>query len=172
MKKIKYILFFCMVLTGFSVRSQTIQMRIPALTSVVGNSVDVPVYVDNSLTGLNVLSFQLKITYNSSYLSYTSTVIAGSMVSGWGSPTVNNSPAGTLTIAHAGTTPLTGTGILFYIRFQSIGAGNASVAFSGGTTTNFFNEGITGHDLCKWKRCNKSGTLHYRFTKYGFAFSR
>jgi hypothetical protein len=141
MKKIKYSLLFCMVLTGLIVRSQTIQMRIPALTSVVGNSIDVPVYVDNSLTGLNVVSFQLKITYTSAYLSYTSTVIAGTMVSGWGSPTVNNSTAGTLTIAHAGTTPLAGTGILFYIRFQSIASGTASVAFNGGTASNFFNEG-------------------------------
>jgi hypothetical protein len=141
MKKIKYILIFCMVLTGFIVRSQTIQMRIPALTSVVGNSIDVPVYVDNSLTGLNVVSFQLKITFNTAYLSYTSTVIAGTMVSGWGSPTVYNSPANTLNIAHAGTTPLVGTGILFYIRFQSIASGTASVAFNGGTGSNFFNEG-------------------------------
>ncbi len=125
MKKFKYILLFCLVLTGFIVRSQTIQMRIPALTSAVGNSIDVPVYVDNSLTGLNVKSFQLKITYTDSHLSYTSTVIAGTMVSGWGNPTVNSSPAGTLNIAHAGTTPLAGTGILFYIRFQCIASGTA-----------------------------------------------
>jgi hypothetical protein len=142
MKKIKYILLFCLVLTGFIVRSQTIQMRIPALLSTVGNSIDVPVYVDNSLTGLNVLSFQLKITYTSAYLSYTSAEIAGTMVSGWGSPTVNSSTAGTLNIAHAGTTPLIGTGILFYIRFQCIASGTASVAFSGGTGFNFFNEGL------------------------------
>lgn len=141
MKKIKYILLFCLVLTGFIVRSQTIQMRIPALLSAVGNSIDVPVYVDNSLTGLNVLSFQLKITYTSAYLSYTSAEIAGTMVSGWGSPTVNSSTAGTLNIAHAGTTPLIGTGILFYVRFQCIASGTASVAFSGGTASNFFNEG-------------------------------
>ena len=94
MKKFKYILLFCLVLTGFIVRSQTIQMRIPALGSTVGNTIDVPVYVDNSLTGFNVLSFQLKITYNSNYLSYNSTVIAGTMVSGWGSPTVNSSTRG------------------------------------------------------------------------------
>ncbi len=142
MKKIKYILLFSLVLTGFIVRSQTIQMRIPALTSVVGNSIDVPVYVDNSLTGLNVVSFQLRITYTSAYLSYTSTIIAGTMVSGWGNPTVNSSTPGTLIFAHAGTTPLTGTGILFYIRFQSIASGTASVAFNGGTASNFFNEGI------------------------------
>lgn len=141
MKRIKYILLLCMMVTGLIVQSQ-IQMRIPALSSSVGNSIDVPVYVDNSLTGSNVVSFQLKITYNSTYLSYTSVEIAGSMVSGWGSPTVNSSTPGTLNIAHAGATPLSGTGILFYIRFQCIGAGTASVAFSGGTTSNFFNEGL------------------------------
>ena len=140
MKKIKYILLLCIVLTGFHVRSQ-IQMRIPTLPSTVGNSIDVPVYVDNSLTGLNVVSFQLKITYNSSYLSYTSSIITGTMVSGWGNPTVNSSTPGTLNIAHAGATALTGTGILFYIRFQCIASGTSSVAFSGGTASNFFNEG-------------------------------
>ena len=141
MKKIRYILLFCLVVTGFIVRSQTIQLRIPALSSSVGNSIDVPVYADNTLTGLNVLSFQLKITYNSTCLTYNSSVTAGTMVSGWGSPTVNSSTPGTLYIAHAGTVPLAGTGILFYLRFQCIVAGTASVAFSGGTTANFFNEG-------------------------------
>jgi hypothetical protein len=141
MKKIKYIFILCLVLTGFFVRSQTIQMRIPALASTVGNSIDVPVYVDNSLTGLNVLSFQLKITFNSTYLSFTSIITTGTMIAGWGSPTVNNSPNGTLNIAHAGTTPLTGTGILFYMRFQSIASGTVPVSFTGGTASNFFNEG-------------------------------
>ncbi len=141
MKKLKYSLLVCLVLTGFMVRSQTIQMRIPALSSTVGNTIDVPVYVDNSLTGLNVLSFQLKITFNSTDLSYTSIETAGTMVSGWGGPTVNSLTPGILYIAHAGTTPLTGTGILFYMRFQCIASGSASVAFNGGTGTNFFNEG-------------------------------
>jgi hypothetical protein len=141
MKKFKYILLYCLVMTGIIARSQTIQMRIPALSSTVGSTIDVPVYVDNSLTGLNVLSFQLKITYNNSYLSYNSVVVAGTMVAGWGSATVNNPSVGTLFIAHAGTTPLSGTGILFYIRFQCVASGTASVAFSGGVASNFFNEG-------------------------------
>jgi len=69
MKSLKYIMIIWLAVATFAGRSQTIQMRIPVLTSTVGNFVDVPVYVDNSLTGYNVLSFQIKITYSSSLLN-------------------------------------------------------------------------------------------------------
>jgi len=141
MKSLKYIMVIWLAMATFAARSQTIQMRIPALNSTVGNFVDVPVYVDNSLTGYNVLSFQLKITYSSSLLNYSLIQTTGTMISSWGIPPVNNSTPGTLNIAHAGTSALTGTGTLFFIRFQCTASGSASVAFSGGTASNFFNEG-------------------------------
>jgi len=148
MKKIIFpVLLIFLLLTSLHGKAQPVQVRIPTLTSTAGNSVDVPVYVDNSLTGLNVYAYQLKLTYNSSYISYTSVEIAGTMVQGWGSPVVNNTAAGTLILAGAGTAPLTGTGALFYIRFQCAAAGYSALSFSGGTESNFFNEGTPAMTL-------------------------
>lgn len=142
MKKIIFpVLLIFLLMLAFSGMTQTIQLRFPALTSTVGNTVDVPVYVDNSVTGLNVFAYQLKMTYNSNYVNYASIEIAGTMVQGWGSPMVNSTTPGTLILAGAGTAPLTGTGVLFYIRFQCNSAGTSSLNFTGGTASNFFNEG-------------------------------
>ena len=142
MKKIIFpVLLIFLLLSAFRGMAQPIQLRIPALTSTVGNAVDVPVYVDNSVTGLNVFAYQFKITYNSNYINYSSIEIVGTMVQSWGSPMVNSTTPGTLILAGAGTSPLIGTGVLFYIRFQCISAGTSSLNFNGGAASNFFNEG-------------------------------
>jgi hypothetical protein len=144
MKQIRYIIFFSLLLGAVSLDAQTIQMRIPALNSTIGSTIDLPVYVDNSLTGLNVNSFVMQITFNSNLLNYQSLETSGTMVSGWGTPALYQPVNGTLNIAGAGVTPLSGTGILFYIRFHCISSGTASVAFNGGAASNYFNEGTPG----------------------------
>ncbi len=139
MKRIKQILIPLMIVLGFSLQAQLIQMRIPDLTATIGDVIDIPVYVDNSLTGLNVFSYQLQISYNAGLLSYNSIIVTGTMSQTWGTPTVN-APS-YLNIANAGGSPLSGTGILFYIRFDCISSGNTTINFNGGITNNYFNEG-------------------------------
>jgi hypothetical protein len=129
-----------MGLSGFIVQAQTIQMRIPTLVATVGDAVSIPVYVDNSVTGLNVVSYQLVISYNSSLLSLTSISVAGTMSQAWGVPVYYTTP-GYLNIAQAGATPLTGSGVLLYLNFTCIGTGGSSLTFYGGIANNYFNEG-------------------------------
>lgn len=131
-----------MVLPGLIVQAQTIQMRIPDLTATQGDVVTVPVYVDNSVTGLNVYSYQLRISYNSSRLSFNSISVTGTMSQVWGTPVYNAGTPGILNIAHAGGSPLSGSGTLLNIDFTCIGTGTAYVNFDGGATYNYFNEGL------------------------------
>ena len=139
MKRIKQIFILLMMVLGISLQAQTIQMRIPDLTATNGDVIDIPVYVDNSLSGLNVFSYQLQISYNANLLLYNSVIVAGTMSSSWGLPTVN--PAGNLQIANAGGSALSGTGTLLYIRFNCISNGGTAINFNGGSTNNYFNEG-------------------------------
>ena len=141
MKHIKYIIFLLsIVLLGNFTKADPIQLRIPDSTATVGDFINMPIYVDSSLTGENVFSYQFQISYTNSRLNFISIEITGTMVQSWGSPLVNSSTPGILSIAGAGTTPLIGTGVLFYMRFECIQNGTGYLNFDGGTANNFFNE--------------------------------
>ncbi|HTY11183.1 MAG TPA: cohesin domain-containing protein [Bacteroidota bacterium] len=111
-------------------------------TSVVsGTKFALPVYVDSSLTGKGVTSYQLQISYNTYYMAFDTVIVSGSLTQTLGSADFNILSPGTLTLAAAGSTPLAGKGILVYLRFRLLNPGDVSVSFSGGTSSNFLNEG-------------------------------
>jgi hypothetical protein len=143
MKKTRFIiLLLLMGWIGITATAQPVQLRIADLTGTAGTLRDVPVHIDNSVTGMNILSCQFQISFNSSIMSFVSVEIAGTMIQPWGTPSANVSPAGNLNIAGAGTSALTGSGTLFIIRFQCIAAGYSALNFNGGATNNYFNEGL------------------------------
>lgn len=143
MKKIKIILLLLVLgWLGIPGLAQPVQLRIADLTGTVGSIKDVPVYIDNSVTGLNIVSCQFQIYFNSSLMTFVSVETAGTMIQSWGTPVTNVSPANYLNIAGAGTTALSGSGTLFVIRFQCISAGYTALNFNGGATNNYFNEGV------------------------------
>lgn len=141
----KKILIISIILTlgwpGIRVAAQPVQLRIPVLTGTVGTIKDVPIYVDNSVTGLNIISCQFQISFNNTKLSFVSVEIDGTMIQSWGSPTTYLSPGGYLYIAAAGSSALTGSGTLMILRFQCVATGNSSLTFNGGAANNFLNEG-------------------------------
>ncbi|MCB2219846.1 MAG: Ig-like domain-containing protein [Bacteroidetes bacterium] len=142
MKKIKNkLLLIIMVLSGFFIQGQPIQMTIPDASADVGDNLIIPVNVDNSLTGFDVLSYQFRIYFNSTRLSLNSIDVAGTMSSSWSTPVYNNSEPNYVNIANAGSTALTGTGILFNLNFTCIGAGATWISFDGDEVNNYFNEG-------------------------------
>jgi hypothetical protein len=142
MKKIKIIILLLQLgWLGIPGMSQPVQLRIPDLSGTVGVNTDVPVYIDNSVTGLNILACQFQISFNSNLLSFVSVEVAGTMIQTWGTPSANVSPAGYLNIAGAGASVLAGSGTLFIIRFQCNAAGYSALNFNGGATNNYFNEG-------------------------------
>jgi hypothetical protein len=122
-------------------QAQVIGMRVPDSTVVSGNNIDIPVYADNSLTGNNVLAYVLQLTYNQSYLQVVSVITAGTISNAFGSPALNTSVPGQVTIAGAGATPLAGAGKFIYIRFKALQPGGIGINFTG-AQSNYFNEGF------------------------------
>ncbi len=81
-----------------------------------GNTVDIPVY-STDLTGLNYTSGEIELDLDDDILTPTSIITTGSLLSGYNTPQFSFRND-LLTIAFAGSTPLSGSGILFTIRFQ------------------------------------------------------
>ena len=143
MKQIKYFLIILtsLLLGNISLADDPVELRIPDTTAQIGDFIDIPIYVDNSLTGENVFAYQFKIYYYDYLLSFISIETAGTISQSWGAPAANANTTNYLNIAGAGASPLAGTGVLLYIRFQCIGSGWSPLYFNGGSSNNFFNEG-------------------------------
>jgi hypothetical protein len=145
MKTKKYILILISGMFLFNISYGQIRLRISDTTTMSGNIIDIPVYADSSLTGKNILSFQLQINYNSAYYNTYITPISiintGTLSQSFGSLTTNLSIPGKIIVAGAGATPLTGNGKLFIIRIQTLQPA-CCVYFTNGTAVqSFFNEG-------------------------------
>lgn len=82
-----------------------------------GQSMIIPVYCTD-LTGLNVSSGQFTVTFNGSLWTADSVLNSGTMLSSYTS-IIYNSGTGAISVSFAGTSPLTGSGILLYIRMKA-----------------------------------------------------
>ena len=107
---------------------------------VVGDTIFVPIYVDSTLTGENVSSFNLQFGFNDYYFIVDSAYSDGTITAGWGDVAYNTSTEDRISVAAAGSTNLTGTGILLYLRVRAIRPGTTNLSFTD-TTYNYFNEG-------------------------------
>ena len=87
--KIHIILIFAFFLSIQLLNANDIQVRIPDTNAVVGDTILIPVYVDSTLTGENVFSYQLQLQFNSGYAYPIEVVVAGTMTQTWGIPTYN-----------------------------------------------------------------------------------
>jgi hypothetical protein len=99
---------------------------------------DVPVYVSD-VTGLGILSAQMKITWYDYHLQALSVSTTGTLSEQWSTPAVNIS-AGSMELALAGSTPLSGAGKLVMIRFRVRPTANGSSDMNIASVT--FNETI------------------------------
>ncbi|HEY6867161.1 MAG TPA: Ig-like domain-containing protein [Candidatus Eisenbacteria bacterium] len=83
-----------------------------------GQSTSVPVSV-TSLTGLGVRAGQFEIAYNPSVATFTSaTAPPGTLLNGYGSMSAG-AANGVISVGFAGTTDLTGSGVLFDLNFST-----------------------------------------------------
>lgn len=124
------------------VSGQSIRLRLPDSTALVGSSILLPVYADSTFTGRNVISYQIQLTYTNTHLLADSLVVTGTLSAG-ANPIANFGSSGLVTVAAATATPLSGTGVLFYVRFRvisSFGGYNTTINFSSATNT-YLNQG-------------------------------
>jgi len=137
MKKLIFIIVI--VLLPFMLEGQ-VQIRLPDTTVMAGTTVHIPVYVDSSLNGLGVYSYQLQVTYTIGRLNPIGLSKAGTLTEVWSDPLFNQQP-GNFTFIAAGATPLSGSGVLVYLVCETMNTLPTSLNFSG-SANNFFNEGI------------------------------
>jgi len=95
--------------------SDTVQVSMPDTTAMPGDTLDIPVLVSD-VTGLGVIGVGLKISYDVGKLTAISARTVGTIAEGWGPPTFNVLP-GQVKIGMAGYTPVSGGGVLVYIKF-------------------------------------------------------
>ncbi|OQX85339.1 hypothetical protein B6D60_08005 [candidate division KSB1 bacterium 4484_87] len=122
------------ILIAFSavaVFGQTVTVTIPDTTAESGTSISVPIMVSD-LTGLNVLAYDIAITFDQNVLDATGFSRTGTVLETWNDPTVNDLD-GQYNLVGAGTSAIAGSGVFIYINFDVVG--NA-----GDTTTIHFNK--------------------------------
>lgn len=130
---------FIVLFAGTTVAQSTMQFAIQGATVIEKDTFTIAVQANSELAGEEVYAFKLGITYNSDYLEFQGIDSVGSILSGWGIPTFSNKTKGKIVIAGAGTTPLTGTGEMIYLRFKALRGGGTYVSNIAGES--YLNEG-------------------------------
>jgi hypothetical protein len=96
----------------FSMKDTTVQRGTTFLYAV---------NVDSDLTGSDVYSYEVAVSYDPASFRLDSVLTGGTLSASWGAPAFTRG-TNTISVAHAGITPLTGSGILFYLRLTAIPA--------------------------------------------------
>jgi len=104
---------------------------------LVGQSVSVPV-TTTTLNGLGIRSGQFSLTFPANYFTVTGvTTPAGTLLNGWG-PVTFSAQSGGCTVDFAGSTDLTGSGVLCYLTFAASPTLSGAIGVS--FTSALFNE--------------------------------
>lgn len=119
--------------------TRAILVRFPNLTGISGDTITIPLYVDNDVTGLNIKAFQFDIGYSSSTMKFLG-VNNVSTISSAMSDLVVKDYVDHFTIVGAGSQSLAGSGILLNVKMVLINYGSY-LTFRNNSTSNFFNEG-------------------------------
>ncbi len=108
---------------------------------VEGDTVNISVFADSSLTDKGALALTMRLTYDDSYLLPIAVKTDSSILNdaGW-SVTPNLSDSEVISIAAAGTSELSGSGRLFSIDFELVRRGTGFIYFDKPNT--FFNEDV------------------------------
>jgi hypothetical protein len=93
----------------------------------------------SDLTGLNITSGEISLSYNDTKLEIITYSTAGTLLEGIADPVINE-VNNTITFAFAGTTPLEGSGSLLNIQFRVLRNATGTALFS--PTSALFNETI------------------------------
>ena len=125
--------------TSGIVEVRGMRLSIPDTSRFQGQTFDLPVSTSD-VSGLNIISGQLTISYSDDLWTPIGVVITGTLCASYAEPAMNAANS-QISISFGGTTPLSGTGVLFYIRLK------ASTASSGGSyfqvQSALFNENLT-----------------------------
>jgi len=112
----------------------------PDTTGPQGGIISLPIRVEDDVTGLEIWSLEMTLSFNGNILRADSVIIDGALMEGW--TLFFNPSEDQITVTAAGTSPLSGEGPLLFIEFQI--DSNANVGATSPLTLDsfLFNEGV------------------------------
>ena len=145
-KLIRYIIASCLWTWCFTLLSpgaaqaqSTVGFSIEAKTVVEKDTFTIAIKASDLLTGKNIYAFRFGLTYNADYLEFLGIDSVGTVLKNWDIPTFSNRNRGTIILAGAGTSVLSGNGNLFYLKFKALRAGGTYISNISGVS--LLNEG-------------------------------
>jgi hypothetical protein len=140
MKKIINLIFTLLGLAIIPLSATAVGLTLPDTIGVTGDMIDIPVIVEDDLTGQGIVSYQLQVNYTNSRLILDDVISTGTLTETMGSFSYNQTADNQVQISAAASSPLSGKGKLIILRFIMHTSGTATLAFTD-TLNNFFNEG-------------------------------
>ncbi|OYV86708.1 MAG: hypothetical protein B7Z63_03570, partial [Ignavibacteriae bacterium 37-53-5] len=128
--------------TNNSIEIRAFRLTVRDTSVIQGQLLNLPVYVTD-LTGLNVTSGSFDLTFNQNLLSVQGIVQSGALISSYSSPAVNSDVPGKVSVSFAGSSALSGSGVLVYIQFKvsAVSSGSTSIT----PANSLFNETMPGN---------------------------
>jgi len=153
-------------LTGLSNQAscvpQPLNIRVMTKSSAPGAEISIPVSISD-VTGLGVVSYQFKIKFDKTFLTYSSLNTTTCITTGWPTPT-STSTDSSVTVWHAGSTPLTGSGNLINLNFSV-----KSTATPGDTSVIRIQDVYVNEGSPKFNTFNGWYAVYPAFTVYGLS---
>jgi hypothetical protein len=143
MKKINILYFIFLLLLELPIgllQAQTVGIRLPDTTSVQGAFLDMPLYAESTPTDREVYSYSFQLRYDPYYFQPVSVVTSETISQAFGTPTINTSVSGIITLAAAGTVPVSGSGKFIVFRWKVLRPGWTTISFTD-AAHNYLNEG-------------------------------
>jgi hypothetical protein len=131
---------FTLLISGTASAQSKVGFSIEGATVLEKSTFTIAVKADTVLTGKGIYSFRFGFSFNADYLEFQNIDSVGQVLYDWGMPTFSNKTKGTIIIAGAGSSTLSGKGNMFYLRFKALQGGSTYINFNSGIS--LLNEGL------------------------------
>lgn len=108
--------FFLLLLLATGLRAQPVGLQAGDVEGLVGDTLRLPITVQDDLTGRNVTSVQIGLSFNGSALRIVGFDLAGTLLDGTTQVSQNATGTGVYRFAAASTVPLEGSGTLLVLK--------------------------------------------------------
>jgi hypothetical protein len=140
-----WVVCYCILTFSNAAAQTTIGFSIANATVTEKDTFSIALRADSLLTGKGIYAFRFGLSFNANYLEFISIGLTGTVLASWGFPSFNNQTAGRILIAGAGTSPLSGSGDMLYLKFRAIRGGATYIQNL--ASESYLNEGSPGMTL-------------------------
>ncbi len=133
-----------------------------------GQSVNLLISVNELTAADNIISYQFDLAFDNSVLEYTGSDIIGTMAEG-GEVAVNNNVAGILSISYMNSTPLSGSGDILKLQFNSLVVDTSEISISNAYVNNSPVQNLTNGTVIIKSVIPPTAAITYNDTNIRFA---